>query len=133
MNIKIETEPRTTLVDIKKDVKYIKNRIANELGLNRDEFVFPNGLITLRGYSKTTDSWSSLTNVIGDFNNHIKKEDYTHYKLYCHVQTKKRRGKRETFGEWVYLIYDDCVYLHMALCFLCMVEREGVHPLFFVF
>ncbi|MCP5804533.1 hypothetical protein NL322_28560, partial [Klebsiella pneumoniae] len=70
------------------DVKYIKDSIGKELGLKREQFKLPNGLITLRGFSKVTNSWINLTNVIGDFNEYIKKEDYLEYKLYCNVQTK---------------------------------------------
>ncbi|WBF47827.1 hypothetical protein SSP49_02 [Staphylococcus phage SSP49] len=88
MNIKIETKPKTTITEIKKDVKYIKDSIGKELGLKREQFKLPTGLITLRGFSKTTNSWINLTNVIGDFNEYIKKEDYLEYKLYCNVQTK---------------------------------------------
>ncbi|MCP6167436.1 hypothetical protein NL404_27815, partial [Klebsiella pneumoniae] len=68
MNIKIETKPKTTITEIKKDVKYIKDSIGKELGLKREQFKLPNGLITLRGFSKVTNSWINLTNVIGDFN-----------------------------------------------------------------
>ncbi len=35
MNIKIETKPKTTITEIKKDVKYIKDSIGKELGLKR--------------------------------------------------------------------------------------------------
>lgn len=88
MKIKIETKPVKTLKEIKNDTRFIKNEIARKLNLNREQFKFPNGLITLRGYSKEINSWINLTSTIGNYPKYLKSDLYLEYKLYCNVETK---------------------------------------------
>ncbi len=88
MKILIETEPTKTLKQIKEDTRFIKNEIANQLGLDREQFKLSNGLILLRGYSKENNCWVNLTNVIGKFPEYLKNDLYYEYKLYCNVETK---------------------------------------------
>lgn len=88
MKIKIETKPVKTLKEIKNDTRFIKNEIARKLNLNREQFKLPNGLITLRGYSKEINSWINLTSTIGNYPKYLKSDLYLEYKLYCNVETK---------------------------------------------
>lgn len=88
MKILIETEPTKTLKQIKEDTGFIKSEIANQLGLDREQFKLSNGLILLRGYSKENNCWVNLTNVIGKFPEYLKNDLYSEYKLYCNVETK---------------------------------------------
>ena len=88
MKIKIETKPVKTLKEIKNDTRFIKNEIARKLNLNREQFKLPNGLITLKGYSKEINSWINLTSTIGNYPKYLKSDLYLEYKLYCNVETK---------------------------------------------
>lgn len=86
----LETKPVKTLRAIKNDTRNIKNSIAEHLGLNRDQFRLPNGLILLRGYSEETNSWVNLTHTIGKFPEYLKSELYSEYKLYCNIELKTK-------------------------------------------
>lgn len=90
MNLEIETKSVKTLKAIKDDTKNIKNNIASHLGLDREQFKLPNGLITLRGYSEEFKCWYNLTSTIGDFPKYLKSELYNEYKLYCNVELKTK-------------------------------------------
>lgn len=90
MNLEIETKPVKTLKKIKNDVSNIKKSIGNHLELDREQFKLPNGLITLRGYSKEFKCWYNLTSTIGNFPKYLKSELYNEYKLYCNVELKNK-------------------------------------------
>lgn len=88
--MKIEISYLTTLSQIKNGVKEIKTKIAEELNLERSQFRLQNGLIVLHGYHEELKTWFSLSNTITEFNEYSKRDEYSKYKLYCHVEFKQK-------------------------------------------
>lgn len=77
-----------TITDCNKEIKQLKNELCKKLGLERDQFRLPNGLITLYAYSIEQKQYYPLCNYINEFNKKIKDPLYSNYYVYCNLKLK---------------------------------------------
>lgn len=88
MNFNYKSNDFETMAQCTREIKELKRKLCESLGVNRDQLKLPNGLITLYGYDQETDQYYPLCHYIGDFNDKIKSPTWSSYYLYCDLYTK---------------------------------------------
>lgn len=83
-----QSECFKTQAHMKRVIRDLKENMCEHFGYNRSEIRLPHGLITLYGYNIELKMYVPLTDVIGGFNENLKKELYSDYYVSCKLIVK---------------------------------------------
>lgn len=88
MKFNYQSNDFDTMAQCKREIATLKSELCNKLGLKREQFKLPNGLIVLYGYSEDIGDYVPLNSTIGEFNENLKSDLWSSYCVTCNLETK---------------------------------------------